>query len=195
MTNARLSPVCLGLLKYRVIVKACPRLTVSSVLAYLSVWCVLAFSDGCQLICVGVRSVQQKKSHEEAASMDRSHLLINGVMRSLRAVILYWGKNNWKADAPLNWLSLVVNNRNFCLSFATGLSYIKDLYTSYTVLDAVLLLDLRKNLQGQISVILRSAPNGVSCSPSTFSIYIFLGSQKWLLGRLAFLLTSWCHLE
>lgn len=68
VTNARLSPVCCGLLKYRVIVKDCPRLTISSVLAYLSVWCVPAFTDGCQLICVGVRSVKQKKRREAAAS-------------------------------------------------------------------------------------------------------------------------------
>jgi len=94
VTNARLSPVCFGLLKYRVIVKACPRLTVSSVLAYLSVWCVPAFTDGCQLICVGVRSVKQKKRHEAAASMERNFLLASGMMRLLRAVIFYQRKND-----------------------------------------------------------------------------------------------------
>lgn len=66
--NARLSPVCFGLLKYRVMVKGCPRRTVNSVLAYLSVWCVPAFADGCQLICVGVRSVKQRTRREAAAS-------------------------------------------------------------------------------------------------------------------------------
>ena len=93
--------MCFGLLKYRVIVKACPRLTVNSVLAYLSVWCVPAFTDGCQLICVGVRSVKHKTRHEEAASMERSHLLVSGIMRLLRAVIFYQRKDNLKTRCSI----------------------------------------------------------------------------------------------
>jgi len=43
----------------------------------------------------------------------------------------------------------VVNSRNFCLGFITGLSYTENLHTLCTVLDDILSLDLEKYLQGK----------------------------------------------
>lgn len=114
VTNPRLSPFCLGLLKYRVMVKDCPRLTISSVLVYLSVWWLAAFADGCQLMCVGVRSMKHKKSHEEATGMRSFAVQRQGEVT--KSNYLLWEEVQLKSRCPIK-LSLLVNNGNISLGF------------------------------------------------------------------------------
>lgn len=120
VTNPRLSPFCLGLLKYRVMLKACPLLTVSSVLAYLSVWWLAAFTDGCQLMCVGVRSIKHKRSHEEATGM-RS-FAVQWRDEVTKSNYLLWEEVQLKSRWTIK-SSLLVNNRNISLGFVKEPSY------------------------------------------------------------------------
>lgn len=68
LMNARESPDCCGLLKYKVMVKPCPLLTISCLWAYLFVRWALVLAEGCQLMCVGVRAVKGEERDERATS-------------------------------------------------------------------------------------------------------------------------------
>lgn len=94
--------------------KDCPRLTISSVLVYLSVWWLAAFADGCQLMCVGVRSMKHKKSHEGATGMRSFAVQRQGEVT--KSNYLLWEEVQLKSRCPIK-LSLLVNNGNISLGF------------------------------------------------------------------------------
>lgn len=170
--NARLSPVCFGLLKYRVMVKGCPRLTVNSVLAYLSVWCVPAFADGCQLICVGVRSVKQRTRREAAASNSFAGKWRDEVAKN-SYLLPEQGQLKCRCSIKLVKTSGLVTEIIACTLFR-GCPVLKAFVLPVQCWMLLYHRTWEKKNYRDKSAISLSAPNKAACSPSNiFNTFIF----------------------